>query len=210
MKSIVELGGKGAMSAAGRLEPLDWRTYLDGEERAERKHEYVFGHVYAMAGGRMRHNLIASNVLVAVGRRLERGPCRAFGSDMKVHVLVEQGHCFYYPDVVVDCGPHDPESVYTDHPTVIVEVLSPSTRRIDEGEKKAGYLTIPSLAAYVLVDSEQPGVVVWRRAGETFKRETYADLGASIALPGVDVTLPLSEVCANVTWPTQPADEEEM
>jgi Uma2 family endonuclease len=208
MESIADVGGKGAMSAAGRLEPLDWQAYLDGEERADRKHEYVFGQVYAMAGGRVQHNRIAKNAISALDRRLAGSPCEVFGSDQKVRVRSDGGFCFYYPDAMVVCGATDPDAVFLDNPVVIVEVLSPSTRRIDEGEKKAGYLTIPSLGAYVLVDSERPGVVVWRRRGEEFQRETYADLGAAVALPEIDVTLPLGEAYANVEWPKEPSGNE--
>jgi Uma2 family endonuclease len=198
------------MRAATRLEPIDWQAYLEGEERAERKHEYVCGYVYAMADGRRRHHLIASNLLYALGRRLDKSPCQAYGSDMKVRIHSEQGYRFYYPDITVECGPHDPDSVFTDDPVVVVEVLSASTRRIDEGEKREGYLSIPSLAAYVLVDSERLGAAVWRRKGDVFQGEIYAEPTSSIPLPEIDAALPLAELYANVEWPSEPAAEEEM
>jgi len=197
------------MSAAGRLKSLDWEAYLAGEERAKRKHEYVYGAVYARAGGPIRHGMISSNILIAVGRRLSSGPCRAFNSDVKVRIRNEKGTCFYYPDAFVVYDSNPPDLVYQDKPVVVVEVLSPSTRRIDEREKNDGYLSVPSLAAYLLVESDQAGVGVWRRNGDEFKLETYTDLAASVPLPEIGVDLPLSEVYANVTWPAEPPAEED-
>src|SRR5947209_5087464 len=127
--------GSDRMSAAGRWKPLDWEAYLDGEERAQRKHEYVYGAVYAMAGGRIQHARIASNILAAIHRRLPAGTCEVFNSDVKIRIRNEKGVCFYYPDVSVVCDSNPPDLVYQDEPVVVVEVLSPSTRRIDESEK---------------------------------------------------------------------------
>jgi Uma2 family endonuclease len=191
------------MSAADRLEPLNWETYLAGEEHAERKHEYVNGFVYAMAGGRIQHHRLASNVLTALSRRLGSGRCEAFNSDLKVRIRTENGVRFYYPDCTVVCEASDPDAVYVDNPVVVVEVMSRSTRRIDEGEKREGYLSLPSLAAYVLVDSERVGVAVWRRRDDEFKPESFVELSASVSLPEIGVELPLAEVYANVTWPVE-------
>ena len=56
---------------------------------------------------------------------------------------------FYYPDVSVICRPNPPEDSFQDDPAVLVEIPSPKTRRIDEGEKKDAYLMIPSLSVYL-------------------------------------------------------------
>jgi Uma2 family endonuclease len=197
------------MSAAGRLKPLDWEAYLVGEERAERKHEYVNGFVYAMAGGRIQHHRLASNVLAALSRRLGSGRCEAFNSDLKVQIRSEKGIRFYYPDCTVVCDADDPDAVFVDRPIVVVEVMSRSTRRIDEGEKREGYLSLPSLAAYVMVDSERVGVAVWRRQGNDFKSEAFLDLNASVPLPEINVELPMAEIYSNVTWPAEPPEKEE-
>jgi Uma2 family endonuclease len=178
------VGGEGTMSAAGRLEPLDWEAYLEGEERAERKHEYQFGDLYAMAEAPRQHQRIVGNIYHALRRQLDGSPCEPFSSEMKVRIRAAEGFCFYYPDVAVECGAHDAHSAFTDDPVVIVEVLSASTRRIDEREKKAAYLTIPSLAA-------------------------YAEPSAGVALPEIGATLPLEEVYAKVEWEKEQAEEEE-
>ena len=196
------------MTAAERLDPLDWQAYLDGEELATRKHEYVYGRVYAMAGAKNLHNVISGNILIALGGRLKGSPCRASGSDQKVRIRTKDGVCFFYPDVTVDCEPLKPDLVYTDTPKIVVEVLSPSTRRVDEGEKCELYLKIPSLTAYILVDSERLGAVVLRRSGAEFKREIHVEPSGSIPLPEIGASLPLPEVYANVVWSKAKSEDD--
>src|SRR5688572_13918722 len=89
------------MTAAKRLELIGWQTYLEGEARAKRKHEYVFGRIYAMAGARMRHNRVARNILGTLHQLLKGSPCEVFGSDAKVRIRAERGFVFFYPDVLV-------------------------------------------------------------------------------------------------------------
>ena len=196
------------MTAAGRLQPLDWQAYLEGEERAKHKHEYVCGYVYAMAGAKYQHNRIASNALFALRLRLQDSPCEVVGSDQKVRIRNADGYSFFYPDCMVVCGPKNPDLPYSDDPAVIVEVLSTSTRRIDEGEKRRAYLTIPSLAVYLLVDSERAEAALWRRSGTEFKHEVFVDPSASIPLPEIGVSLPIAELYANVEWrPSDPLED---
>lgn len=197
------------MTAAERAEPLDWEVYLRGEERAVRRHEYVFGRVYAMPDAKNRHSVISANTLAALGSRLRGTSCRASGSDQKVRISTDGGFCFFYPDVTVDCEPLQPDLVYTDTPKVIVETLSTSTRRIDEGEKRDLYLKLPSLAVYVMIDSDRPAAVVWRRVGSSFQREVYVQSSETIPLPEIGAALPLAEVYANVVWSKVNEEEEE-
>src|SRR5438067_643283 len=139
------------MSAAKKLNLISVDDYLAGELKSPSKHEYLGGVIYAMAGARNLHNLIASNALVALGSRLRGRLCRAFNSDTKVRVRLPAHVRFYYPEVSVVCRPNSPTESFQDEPAVIIEVLSRATRRIDEGEKKDAYLTIPSLSVYLLV-----------------------------------------------------------
>jgi Uma2 family endonuclease len=182
------------MSTAPQLNLISVEDYLAAELGSPIKHEYLGGVVYAMAGGQNVHNLIASNTLVALGTRLRGRSCRAFNSDTKIRVRLLTHVRFYYPDVSVICRPNPQTDSFQDEPAALVEVLSASTRRIDEGEKKDAYLTIPSLALYVLIEAMARAVVVFRRTEHGFVREVYEGLDAKIPMPEIDAELPLAEV----------------
>jgi Uma2 family endonuclease len=151
------------MSTAKKLNLMSIGDYLAGELISPIKHEYLGGVVYAMAGARNAHNLIASNTLVSLGVRLRGGRCRPFNSDTKIRIRLPAHFRFYYPDASVICRPNPQTDSFQDEPAALFEVLSRKTRRIDEGEKKDAYLTIPSLGAYVLIEQEFPAVVAYRR-----------------------------------------------
>src|SRR5437588_5467020 len=144
------------MSAAQKRNLVSVEDYLDCELSSPTKHEYLGGVVYAMAGARNAHNLIAANVLGSLHGRLRGKACRPYNSDTKVRVRLPTQVRFYYPDVSVICRPNPQDDSFQDEPVVIIEVMSHKTRRIDEGEKKDAYLTIPSLCVYLLVDTETP------------------------------------------------------
>src|SRR5262249_21747626 len=129
--------------------------------------------VYAMAGARNVHHLIAGNTFGALYVRLRGRPCRPFNSDTKIRVQLPGHVRFYYPDASVICQPNPQLDSFQDEPAVIVEVLSRSTRRVDEGEKKDAYVTIPSLGVYLLVEQETAVVVAFRRTPSGFSREVY-------------------------------------
>ncbi|HEY3901070.1 MAG TPA: Uma2 family endonuclease [Chthoniobacter sp.] len=137
--------------------------YLAGEIESEAKHEFLNGIVYAMAGATQRHNELATNILGSLHGALRGRPCRAYGSDMLVRVERGEDLRFYYPDISIVCRPAGPQAVVQTEPVVIFEILSESTARTDTGEKRMAYLTIPTLEAYVLVDSDRREVTVWRQ-----------------------------------------------
>ena len=138
--------------------------YLAGEERAECRHEYLAGEVYAMSGASARHNAICLNLASALHRHLAGGPCRVFMNDLKVRLDVLREDYFYYPDVMVACRPDDNASHYREHPCVLVEVMSESTERTDRREKLFAYREIAALEEYVLIAQDRAEVVVYRRA----------------------------------------------
>jgi Uma2 family endonuclease len=174
------------------------QSYLADEVRSPARREYVGGFTYAMAGATNAHNQIATNVLVAVGGRLRGSPCRPFNSDTKVRIRLPFELRFYYPDAMVTCRPNPPGDTFQDEPRLLVEVLSAESRRIDEGEKLLAYLTIPSLAAYLLVEQEFAEVGVMRRSGQEFARELARGRDAVVALPELGIDLPLAEVYEGV------------
>lgn len=194
------------MSTAERLHLMSVDDYLAGELVSPVKHEYIAGVVYAMTGARNLHNLIASNTLVALGSRLRGKPCRAFNSDTKIRLLFPTHVRFYYPDVSVVCQPGSPTASYQEAPAVVVEVLSARTRRTDEGEKKDAYLTIASLAAYLLVEQESAAVIAFRRTEQGFVREVFRGLDATVPLGELGITLPLAEIYEAVDFVPEPEE----
>jgi Uma2 family endonuclease len=197
------------MTAAKKRSPISVEEYLAGEEISSIKHEYRGGYVYAMAGARSLHNEIATNITVAVGGRLRGKRCRPYNSDMKVRVPPPPYERFFYPDASVTCSPIEPDAAYLKEPVVLFEVLSKGTRRIDEGEKLDGYLTIPSLRIYALVEQESALVTVFRRRqGNEFEREVHDGLSAIIGMPEIDIDLPLAEIYERIEFTSEPDDDE--
>lgn len=196
------------MSTASKLNLVSVDDYLAGELISTVKHEYLGGVVYAMAGGRNAHNIIATNTLVALGSRLRGRSCRAFNSDTKIRVRLPTQVRFYYPDASVICRPNPQTVSFQDEPAVLVEVLSSRARRIDEGEKKEAYLTIASLGAYLLIEQDAAAVVVFRRTELGFVREVYQGLDAVLPLPEIELDLPLAEVYEAVEFSAEPEEDE--
>lgn len=195
------------MTAALKLQPVSVDDYLAGELVSTVKHEYLGGYVYAMAGARNAHNLIAGNVFGALHALLRGGTCKPYNSDTKIRVPLPAHVRFYYPDVSIICQPNLPEESFQDVPAVIVEVISARTRRVDQGEKRDAYLTIPSLTAYVLVEQELPFVTVHRRTEQGFVQESYEGLDAVIPLSDLGIALPLREIYDGVKFSAE--DESE-
>jgi Uma2 family endonuclease len=196
------------MTAAKKLNLVSVEDYLAGELASPIKHEYVGGVVYAMAGAIIRHNRIATNTLGALHARLRGRPCEPFNSDTKVRVRLPHQTRFYYPDAMVVCESNPEDESFQDEPVVIFEVLSRSTRRIDEGEKKDAYLMIPSLQVYALVEQDTPAIVVFRRTDQGFVREIYEGLDATLRLPEIEVDLPLAEMYEAVEFYPEPEDDD--
>lgn len=177
------------MSAVPKLSA---QTYLEQERRAESKSEYIDGEVFAMTGATRAHNLIAANILRELGNQLKRRPCEVYPGDMRVRV----GNAYVYPDVSVVCG--KPTFVDQDNltnPTVIVEVLSPTTADYDQGGKFARYRRIPSLQDYLLVTQDAVSLVHYHRQDPNHWLLTeLAALDATLELPAIGATLAVAEV----------------
>jgi Uma2 family endonuclease len=188
--------------------------YLRFEESADERHEYVAGQVYAMSGASGRHHQIVTNVTGRLWVAGRGGPCGTYAQGMKVQV---PDGSIYYPDVLTICGPQPNEEHVTEAPTVIVEVTSPSTRRIDLGEKAMAYREILTLRLYLVVEQARRRVLRhWRDAAGAWQREELIGEG-TIAVPGPETTLTLDEIYEGVQTtsiaepeiPAWPAIEEE-
>jgi Uma2 family endonuclease len=169
---------------------FSYDEYLALEAESLEKHEYLQGEVLGMGGGTPTHAALASQVTLAIGPALRDGPCRLYSSDLRV--CVEDTGLTTYPDLTVICGPLRPaphDANAATNPTVLVEVLSPSTEAFDRGEKFAHYRQIPSLHDYVLVGSEVARVEVYHRLGDGSWRLTMAETGASVRVESLGLDL---------------------
>lgn len=143
--------------------------YLELEEDATVKHEYVAGEIYAFAGARARHNLIVSNISGRLWSAARGGPCHVYSSDMKLRAAE---NVFYYPDVMVVCEPLEDDPVFETEPCLVVEVLSSNTGSTDRREKLLVYQSLPSVRTYLIVSQDRRRVErhfrgedgLWRRA----------------------------------------------
>jgi Uma2 family endonuclease len=129
--------------------------YLESEGNSLEKHEYYQGEIFAMAGASIEHNQIVKNVLYSTEDHLRKGgDCQIFPSDLKIHVV--SNSLFTYPDLSIVCGKVETLENHKDivtNPTVLIEVLSPTTQDYDRGGKFKLYRDIPSLKEYILVSS---------------------------------------------------------
>jgi Uma2 family endonuclease len=180
--------------------------YLTAERAAEEKSEYLAGEVFAMAGASRAHSLIVGNLVRTLGNRLEDRPCEVYPADMRVQV--RDSGLYAYPDVVV-CGPPrflDEREDTLLNPTVIIEVLSPTTEAYDRGAKFAHYRRLPSLREYVLLSQTHAYLERFERVedGPKWTFSEVSGLEGTLRLSSVDAALPLSELYARVEVSTDP------
>lgn len=163
--------------------------YLALEGVAAVKHEYTQGLILAMAGAEFTHNRIAMNAAVELSRLLTDGPCAVVGSDQRVKV--EATREYFYPDVSVVCGPPrlvGPAPRSLTNPSLVVEVLSPSTAAYDAGEKLDAYRRIATLTDYLVVASDRRHVTHYQRSGPESWAVTTHGGGDTLTL-AIGVTL---------------------
>ena len=170
--------------------------YLKSERAAEYKSEYCNGRVYAMAGGSLRHNFIATNTTVALAAGLTGGLCRAFHSDMRVYI--PKTGLYTYPDALVVCG--TPEVFQSDNlvnPIVIVEVLSRSTERHDRTTKFLDYQSIPSLQEYLMISQKPHEVTHCTRVNDKqWSIESVGEERGAIRLSSIGMELTFAQIYA--------------
>ncbi|WP_245539168.1 Uma2 family endonuclease [Thiolinea disciformis] len=133
------------MPHALKYEFTIFADYLQGEQDAPTRHEYVDGQIYAMSGASATHNIIAGELFAALHSKTEP-PCHVFISDMKVLIKQQDKQFAYYPDLMVSCEKDTDNAYYREQAILLVEVLSPATQRTDLGEKLANYTLIPKFA----------------------------------------------------------------
>lgn len=186
--------------------PITIEEYLATEEASPVKREFFDGLVFEMTEFTNRHNEISGNALGHFYTQLRGKPCNPCNSETKVRIRLITGTRFYYPDAFVVCHPNPPDDHFHDAPVVILEVTSPSTRRIDPAEKKDAYLSIPSLMVYLVAESAEPVVQVFRRSPNgDFQRELAMGIDTIIDLPEIGVALALADLYEGINLEAEAA-----
>lgn len=191
-----KVGGESQMSSQSK-NLISPEEYLEGEYHAAHRSEYFNGEVFQLAGASPRHVLIVTNIVSELRRQTRKTRrCHVFSVDLRLRV--SPTGLYTYPDVEVVCG----EPVFVEkrrdtltNPTLIIEVLSESTKDYDRGEKFEHYRSLPSLAEYILVAQGKVHVEHHARQTkggwlltETNKRED------TLALPSIESELSLAEI----------------
>lgn len=172
--------------------------YLELERAAETKSEYVNGEIVAMSGASMMHNRVQMNITAESAVRLRGAPCEPFGSDMRIQTTATH---YCYPDFSVVCGKPLLADRHVDtilNPTVVIEILSPSTEAYDRGLKFARYRAIDSLREYVLVSQDEPKIERFLLTDAVWEHLEVEGLDSTIRLDSIGIDLPLSAVYARV------------
>ena len=182
-----------AYKAHAKEGPFTAEEYLAFELSSEVRHEYVAGQLYAMTGASRSHNRIAGNLFNAFSNHLRGRPCEAFMTDFKVRLHAQRSEFLYYPDVMVVCERGNPNDLWTNAPKLIIEVLSPSTRNIDEREKRLNYRQIPALEEYATIPQTRAEVTLYRRSDD-WRPLLLKTTRVSVEFASIGLTVPLAQI----------------
>jgi Uma2 family endonuclease len=180
------------------------QEYYELERVAEYKSDFYAGEIFAMAGGTIRHSRICTNLIRETGNRLKGTPCETFESNLRLKIKLTGLR--NYPDMSVYCGPfeydeEDPNRETVTNPTVLFEVLSPSTEAYDRGFKSENYRRIPSLKAYLLISQNKAHVEIYQRQTDgSWSLREEDRMNAALAIPPLGIELPLAEIYAGVDF----------
>lgn len=172
--------------------------YLQMERASAVKHEYYQGEIFAMAGAKPRHNIISSNLIAELHLRLKTSPCFPYGNDMRIHI--PENTLFTYPDISIIYGEiktFDKDKDTALQPIILIEILSKTTRDHDRGGKFKLYRDIPTIKEYMLVDSENIGVEIFRKNEHNhWELEEYKNLQEIVNLPAIGVSVSMKDIYA--------------
>jgi Uma2 family endonuclease len=182
---------------------ISQEEYLESERAALDKHEYYRGEIFAMSGASFEHNQIEDNIRLPLGLQLKGKKCRSFGSNLRVHV--PENTLYTYPDIIVICD----EPKFVDdtfdtitNPSILIEILSPSTEAYDRGAKFDLYRDIQSLTEYILISSTSHHVISYTKSANdnSWIFKDYTQLHESLQIDSIQFKLPLSEIYAEVDF----------
>lgn len=180
-----------------KLSPED---YLQGEQQATVRSEYIAGEVYAMAGASDGHVTIAGNLFALLKTYLRGSGCKPYVSDMKLRV--GEDTAYFYPDVFVSCDAADQKRNYFKQaPLLIIEVLSTSTEAYDRGGKFALYRKIESLHEYVLIDPRTYRIDLFRRNEyDRWELFSLAESDALVEFNSLELSVPMLAIYEDVDF----------
>ena len=181
------------------------QQYLERDRKAEYRSEYVNGEILAMAGASRVHNRITLNIGAALTAQLRGSSCEPFTSDLRVKSPATGS--FFFPDVVVGCAPLEFEDNSLDillNPTVVMEVLSPTTAADDRSWKFAHYRRLETLTDYVMLSQFQPFVEHYTRQGDQWVLTELTGLDAVLRLPLLGCEVPLTAIYERVEFAPDP------
>jgi Uma2 family endonuclease len=162
------------------------------------RYEYIDGQVTMLAGGSLNHSRIATNINGSLRALLRGGPCQTFTSDAALQVAKGR---YVLPDIAVTCDKRDhQDNEYLQYPCLIFEVLSPSTEKADRGRKFSYYRNMPTIREYVLVNSLEVSVELFRREKSTLWTLHFFGIDDEITFASVGVTLSVQEIYENVVF----------
>lgn len=176
--------------------------YFEFERNATEKHEYFQGEIFAMSGASYAHNLVFSNFFGDISSKLKGKPCRPFGSDFRVNI--PNNTLYTYPDVSIYC--EDPLTIdekkdTATNPTVLVEILSKSTRNYDLGGKFLLYKQIESLKEYLLIDSEAIRVIKYlKNVDNSWLMTEINAIDESFKIDSIQLEINLTDVYESVKF----------
>ena len=167
--------------------------YWAFEAASSQRHEFLNGALYAMSGASVAHNQITLRLAQALSRRLHGGPCQVFLSDLKLRLELGEDQIIYYPDVMVACEPRRWGRDFIADPTLVAEVLSPSTRHIDQREKSLNYQRSPSIKEYLILSQGECCALVHCRE-QHWRAQRLEGADAMLELRSLGVSLSLGEI----------------
>ncbi len=176
--------------------PMSEAEYLETEPDALDRREYLDGCAYEMAWSSSNHNLIAGNIACEFKNHLKGKTGAVFMSQLKVVLPSATGKDYVYPDVIVDCSTFDGNSYFIYTPTLLVEVLSDSTRKLDLTTKLSRYIQMPSLQEYVVVEQDFVQVLVLRKSQGWFPHHYF--LGDDVTFESIGSTLAVEVIYERV------------
>ncbi len=190
------IGYRVRMTRPAARHAYSFAEYLELEEVARVRHEFLDGEIYAMAGGTPEHAAMAAAITAMLARQTAPTNCRVYSSDLRVRVLATG--LATYPDVTVICGPsqRDPESPsHVTNPKVVVEITSPGTADYDRGEKLDHYKTIATVEAILIFDHTTEKLEMWTRDAGGWQLRTFGT-GESVSVDAIGATLEVDEIYA--------------